>query len=149
MPNKIYAAVLITLLGGLVTAPSFAGPENNFILRCAGCHGMDASGSMEGGIPDFRNYVASFSYTEKGREYLMHVPGVVNSSLTDREIAEVMNYAMTRWGGSSLRSDFKPFTEAEVHKLQQVVVKDVVKFRREVVEELTHQQLPVAEYPWP
>ncbi len=110
---------------------------------------MDAAGSREGGIPDFRNYVASFSYSPKGREYLMHVPGVISASLSDREIAELMNYVMNRWGGNSLRADFMPFTEIEVTSLRQTSVKDVVKFRREVVVELQALQLPVADYPWP
>lgn len=124
-------------------------PQANYVLRCLGCHRPDGAGSPVGGIPDFNNYVASFAETERGREYLMHVPGVVGASLSDNEIAEVMNYIMQRWGGTSLRANFQPFSAEEVARLRQTDVGDVVKYRRIVVAELQAMGLPVADYPWP
>lgn len=124
-------------------------PQANYVLRCLGCHRPDGAGSPAGGIPDFNNYVASFAETERGREYLMHVPGVVGASLSDNEIAEVMNYIMQRWGGTSLRANFQPFSAEEVARLRQTNVGDVVKYRRIVVAELQAMGLPVADYPWP
>ncbi|MDH2432347.1 hypothetical protein QCD60_07205 [Pokkaliibacter sp. MBI-7] len=141
---------LILLGTGQAQASPDLGAKNNFILRCTGCHGQDGSGSLAGGIPDFRGFVASFSFTPAGRLYLMHVPGVVSASLDNREIAAVMNYVMHEWGGDSFHArQYTPFTEQEVASLQQQEVKDVVKLRREVVKDLQAQGLPVAPYPWP
>lgn len=124
-------------------------PETNYMLRCLGCHGQDGTGSERGGIPNFQDYVASFSTTSMGRQYLMHVPGVISSSLTDSEIAEVMNYIMRHWGGESLPENFKPFDTAEVSQLRKTEIKDVVAYRRLVVDEIEKAGLPVAPYPWP
>lgn len=124
-------------------------PRTNFILRCVGCHGMDGAGSEKGGIPDFRNYVGAFSRDEAGRTYVMHVPGVVNAGLSDAEIAEVMNYVMTTFGGPSLPDDYRPFDTAEVGRLRAVPVEDVVAFRRELAASLAEQGIATAGYPWP
>ena len=137
---------------GVEPAPAPQKPLNaeaNYLLRCMGCHDRDGTGLPAAGIPDFNNYVGSFAATDNARAYLMHVPGVIGSSLTDGEIASVMNYIMKRWGGISLADDFRPFSAAEVATLRQRDVGDVVKFRRTVVTELKAQSLPVAEYPWP
>lgn len=124
-------------------------PRTNFILRCVGCHGMDGAGSEKGGIPDFRNYVGAFSRDEAGRTYVMHVPGVTNASLTNAEIAEVMNYVMTTFGGPSLPDDYRPFDEAEVGRLRAVPVEDIVAFRRGLSASLAKKGIATAGYPWP
>lgn len=110
---------------------------------------MEGAGSLPGGIPDFRDYVAAFSYLPDGRRYVMQVPGVVSSKLSDGATADVMNYVMTRWGGRSLRQEFVPFTAIEVAQLRQDEITDVVQFRRELVKNMAARNLPVAAYPWP
>ncbi|WP_237153831.1 c-type cytochrome [Oryzibacter oryziterrae] len=138
------------IAGGTVLAETpHRTPRTNFILRCVGCHGMDGSGSEKGGIPDFRNYVGAFSRDEAGRTYVMHVPGVVNANLSNAEIAEVMNYLMKTFGGTSLPKDYHPFDTAEVDKLRAVPVKDIVGLRRDISASLAKQGITTAGYPWP
>jgi len=79
----------------------------------------------------------------------MHVPGVVNSSLTNAEIAAVMNYVMQTFGGPSLPADYKPFTVEEVDALRTHPVEDVVAYRRDVVKALSAAGIATAGYPWP
>ncbi|CAN7188089.1 cytochrome c [Devosia sp. LjRoot16] len=148
--------VLAVLAAGLALGLALVSPalaqqagRSNFILRCAGCHATDGSGSEPGGIPDFRNYVGAFAQTEDGRRYLMHVPGVVSASLTDKQIADVMNYVMETWGGTSLAADHRPFTGAEVTTLRAEPVGDVVAYRRKVAADLLAQGIATAGYPWP
>ena len=145
---RILAVLALVLLLGSPALAQEAG-RTNFILRCAGCHAMDGSGSEPGGIPDFRNYVGAFAQTEDGRRYLMHVPGVVSASLTDQQIADVMNYVMETWGGTSLPADYRAFTGAEVATLRAEPVGDVVAYRRKVAAELMAQGIATAGYPWP
>ena len=141
----------VLALGFALASPALAQEAGraNFILRCAGCHAMDGSGSEPGGIPDFRNYVGAFALTEDGRRYLMHVPGVVSASLTDEQIADVMNYVRETWGGTSLPADYQAFTGAEVTTLRAETVGDVVAYRRKVAADLMAQGIATAGYPWP
>ena len=141
--------LLLLLAWPLASTAKPLSPANAYILHCAGCHGMDGAGSTAGGIPDFRNYVAAFSRVPAGRRYVVLVPGVGATGLSAAEVAAVMNYVMTRWGGSSLPRDFVPFTPAEVARLRRVEIPDVVKFRRELAVQMQAQNLPVAAYPWP
>lgn len=131
-------------------APAFSlSPANAYILRCAGCHGMEGAGSLTGGIPDFRGYVAAFAALPAGRRYVVQVPGVVASGLDHEQTAQVMNYVMTRWGGSSLPQNFQAFTAGEIAELRRLEIHDVVSFRRTLVDEMAKNNLPVATYPWP
>lgn len=145
---RLNASVFLALL---LVAPASAQEvgRTNFILRCAGCHGMDGAGSQVGGIPDFHNYVGAFAHDADGRRYLMHVPGVVSADLSDRQIADVMNYVMATWAEDSLPADFKPFTEAEVTTLRAEPVGDVVAYRRKVAADLLERGIATAGYPWP
>ncbi len=106
-------------------------------------------GTREGGIPQFRNFVGAFASDEAGRTYVLHVPGVSSADLSNAEIADVMNYIMKTWGGTSLRSDFVEFTADEVAVRRAQPVADVVLLRREIVQRLTAAGVVTAEYPWP
>ena len=149
---RVLASLALGLALGVALCSPTAAQEagrSNFILRCAGCHTLDGSGSEAGGIPDFRNYVGAFAHTEDGRRYLMHVPGVVSASLSDKQIADVMNYVMETWAGSSLPADYRPFTGDEVTTLRAEPVDDVVAYRRKVAADLMAQGIETAGYPWP
>jgi hypothetical protein len=123
---------------------------SNFIQFCSGCHGQDGrGGGVKSGIPDFQNFVGAFASDDSGRTYVLHVPGVVNTSLDAAEIAAVMNYVMKTWGGKSLRPHFIPFTAREVTTRRARSVPDVVALRRQVVERLHAKGTATADYPWP
>ncbi len=149
MSGRLAAVLSVVLALGTAAAVAQEAGRTNFILRCGGCHGMDGAGSEVGGIPDFRNYVGAFAHSEDGRRYVMHVPGVVGASLSDKQIADVMNYVMTTWGEASLPADYAPFTEAEVTMLRAEPVGDVVAYRRKVAADLMAQGIATAGYPWP
>lgn len=139
----------LACLAATIAPPVFAGqgersPHVNYVLRCAGCHGMTGEGTQEGGVPAFPDSVGHIAATEMGRTYMMHVPGVVSASLSDREIAEVMNYVLDTWSEGATH-----FTEAEVSRRRAEEVADVVAYRRRVVAELQAQGVQVADYPWP
>ncbi len=131
------------------SAPGGIPPEHNYTLWCTGCHRPDGAGNPRGGIPDFRDSVGYFSMSADGRDYLVHVPGVMNAGLGPKETAEVLNYVINRWGGRSLPADYRPFTESEVRERQKVTIDDVVKLRRKLVRQLEEQGIRVADYPWP
>lgn len=141
------------LVPALLLAASGSAQERsahaNYILRCAGCHGMTGAGAPDAGIPDFIGLVGAFAGLDEGRTYLMHVPGVVGSGLSDAEIAAVSNYVIETWAGGSLPADWQPFTEAEVTERRAIDIPDVVAKRREVVAVLDAMGIETAAYPWP
>lgn len=141
---------LLLLAALLPAAPGWAQSAHiDYMLKCSGCHGADGSGTPDRGIPDFRGYVDGFGRTEGGRTYVMHVPGVVNSSLPNDRIAAVMNYVIASFGGPGTRGGVPPFTAEEVGRLRAVPVADVVAYRREVAADMVKARIPVAGYPWP
>ncbi|WP_172329943.1 cytochrome C [Mangrovicoccus sp. HB161399] len=136
------------LLLALLAAPLQAGEgkaRSDYILRCAGCHGMTGEGTVEGGVPAFPGSVGAIAGLDEGRTYMMHVPGVVGASLGNAQIAEVMNYILGEWSDGSST----PFTEEEVARRRAIPVADVVTLRRAVVATLEAEGIYIADYPWP
>ena len=141
------ALIAFAVLSAMVPAQAQQrGARVNYILRCSGCHGLDGTGHEQGGIPAFPGYVGSIIDDDEGRTYLMHVPGVVATGLNDREIAEVMNYVASQWGGNPA---FDRFTEEEVRVRRATAVADAVEFRRILARRLLSAGKPLAPYPWP
>lgn len=141
--KPLFALGLIALTASPATAEMSA--RGNYILRCTGCHGIEGMGTAEGGVPPFPGSVGHIANTEAGRDYMMHVPGVIASSLTDSEIASVMNYVMATFD----TTDAPEFTTEEVTRRRAVPMTDIVVARRAVVQELEtkgiqHRRLPLA-----
>lgn len=142
-------AIVIALLATGIASGAERTPKANFILKCAGCHLSDGTGMPASGIPDFVGKVGVFAALPEGRAYLLHVPGVIGSSLTDAQIADVLNYLMETWAGASLPADYAPFDAAEVAALRAQSIGNAVKYRRVVVDKLESMGLAAADYPWP
>ena len=138
---------------GLIAAMPVAAAERsapvNYVLRCVGCHLQDGTGLPAAGIPDFVEKVGVFGGSEDGRRYLLHVPGVINSGLSDQETAALLNYIMDTYAGASMPETFVPFTADEVGTLKAQNVGNVVAYRRKIAAELRAQGFDVADYPWP
>lgn len=89
----------------------------NWTLNCQGCHRLDGTGS-EGTAPSLAGTVAKFLWVPGGREYLVRVPGVATSALSNEELAEVVNWMLWRFDKANLPSAFQPFTAAEIGPLR-------------------------------
>ena len=100
-----------------------AGVENaqrawqNWTLNCQGCHRFDGSGS-DATAPAIAGTVAKFLLVPGGREYLIRVPGVATSPLSDADLAEVMNWMLWRFDKEHLPATFQPYTAAEIAPLR-------------------------------
>ena len=138
-------AMLVALVASAAGAQQYT-PRVNYVLHCAGCHGMTGEGSQVGGIPAFPHSVAYIASIDAGRTYMMHVPGVVSAGLSDAQIAEVTNYILAEWSDGAA---FTPFDAAEVTRRRALPVSNVVEYRRVVAEELAAQGIELAHYPWP
>lgn len=120
-------------------------PQQNYLLKCSGCHDIDGSGTVAGGIPPLPGYIGSFLDDPEGRIYVLHVPGVASAGLDDADLAALLNYVNQKWGDPKAR----PLTAEEVKLNREHPVADVVKLRRDIVSRFVREGIKAGAYPWP
>jgi hypothetical protein len=109
------AAVLTLAVSEILAAGARAAPPpaQDYTLECRGCHGAGGEGTP-GKVPSLAE-TARFLATPRGRLYLVRVPGVAGSSLSDARVAALMNWVLRELAsGPPAPVDFVPFGEAEV-----------------------------------
>lgn len=87
----------------------------NYILQCQGCHLADGAGTP-GKVPALKNEVGRFLQVPGGREFLIQVPGTSQSTLTDAEVAAVLNWILENFSSKELPADFIPYTTGEISR---------------------------------
>lgn len=112
-----------------------------YTLHCSGCHGRDGAGSKTGRVPPFAGVIGHIAGETEGRRYLVLVPGVANSGLSDADTARVLNYVVQEWGEGVRR---RAYTPAEVAAIRKSRVDDIVALRGEIVAALARRGVRVA-----
>jgi hypothetical protein len=107
----------------------------HYQMLCQGCHVGDGRGGKD--VPNMKGRVGKFLKTEKGREYLVRVPGSANSALNSRELAELLNWIIPNIGQGSAPKNFIPYTKQEVQQLRQNPLMEVVKYRADLVQQIS------------
>lgn len=107
--------------------------RSQFVLHCAGCHGLDAAGSTVGQVPDMRQ-LGRFLRVEGGREFIIQVPGVMGSGLSDQQVAEVTNWVLGTVAADSLPPAHQPYSADEVRRARAAPLLDVAATRAGLVE---------------
>lgn len=107
-------------------------PEVLYMMECQGCHLADGSGELNS-IPTLHNNVAKFPAVPGGREYLVQVPGVASSSLSDQEIAAVLNWMLTKFGPAEWTTRYAQYTVEEVSTLRKHPLTETDSRRAELV----------------
>jgi hypothetical protein len=93
--------------------------QSDFTENCGGCHGFDGD-SAPADIPVLKDRVGYFMCSKEGREYLIRLPNVAHSRITDpQELADLMNFVVFAIGAHSTPKDAKPFKAAEVAALRK------------------------------
>ena len=96
-----------------------------------GAHGEGVNGTA----PPLKG-VAVFLRAPGGRAYLIEVPGVSESALSDAQVALVMNWIMDTMNRGGVPADFAPYTAAEVHRYRAVRLQDLSATRRALLDQL-------------
>ena len=99
-----------------------------YVVNCAGCHGRDGVGTRAGNVPDMRQ-LGRFLQLDGGREFVIKVPGVMGSGLTDQQVADVTNWVLSTIATSSLPADHKPYSADEVRQARAAPLLDVADAR--------------------
>ena len=88
--------------------------RGDYLENCAGCHGLDGS-TAPAQLPELRGRVGWFMCTPQSRAYLLRLPNVAHSRITDNaELADMMNFVVFVLGAGSAPPGTKPFTAEEV-----------------------------------
>jgi hypothetical protein len=88
-------------------------PAINYMLHCMGCHGPSGSGER-GHVPSVRASLAVLAGTAAGRRYLVEVPGSSESTLSNKQLAAVLNWMIDNFTSDWRKSSLAPFTTSEV-----------------------------------
>ena len=79
-----------------------------------GCHLADGSGES-GRVPSIRRTLVLFSASPEGRNYVIRVPGVAQSPLSDADTAVLLNWMARNLSDVKLPPGFTDYSAAEVH----------------------------------
>jgi mono/diheme cytochrome c family protein len=124
--------LLPLILFAVLSIPAFAADEDvraNYLFACRGCHLADGSG-VPPDVPSLRNTLGPLAASAEGRSYLVRVPGVLQSRLSDDKLADVLNWVLTEFNADTLPKNFKPFTTREVAAARKQILADPVGYRR-------------------
>ena len=110
--------------------------RSRYILNCAGCHGFDGSGAKDNGVPSMKGVIGHFLRLPQGRSFLVQVPGSSQSSLTDAQLAESLNWMVKTMAEKSMPENFVPYTEKEVTRLRNSRPENIMDLRAKIVTEL-------------
>jgi hypothetical protein len=121
------AIVLMSLVVFCLNASAFE-PQVNYMLQCMGCHAPDGRGEP-GHVPSVRTSLLPFANLTAGRCFLVRVPGAAQSTLSDAELAQLLNWMISNL--SATKSDrFRRFTEAEVARYRRTPLVQVTAARK-------------------
>ena len=106
-----------------------ASPAFDYTLHCQGCHLENGAGTPDT-VPPLAAAVGKFVRVPGGREFLVRVPGVAQSSLDDAALAELLNWMLRRYDAQDLPRDFAPYTAEEVGRTRRNPLTDLEGARR-------------------
>ena len=108
-------------------------PRVNYELQCMGCHLADGSGES-GRVPSVRGTLLPFSMISAGREFVLRVPGVAQSPLTDAEVAAVLNWMARNLSDAPLPAGFRDYSAGEVRAVRGRPLPQVSAARHKLLE---------------
>ncbi|NCZ64353.1 MAG: cytochrome c, class I [Cellvibrionales bacterium] len=104
-------------------------------MFCQGCHTPDGSGVNA--VPPLKGMMGVFLRSQRGREFMVQVPGSATSKLDDAQLAEVLNWCIETFSSSSLvNGEYLPYTAEEVGRLRQSPLQEIEHTRAAVLADI-------------
>lgn len=106
-----------------------------YLTSCGGCHGIEGV-SAPHAVPTLRGLTGSFLCTRQGRDYLVRLPDVALTALSDRMLTAVLNFVVFDLGAPVAGGGkARPYTVAEVARLRRRPLTDtgLTAYRNRVV----------------
>jgi len=117
----------------LFSGAAAADPHTDYMLYCRGCHLHTGESIPSANVPSLHE-LAPFLESAAGREYLLRVPGVSQTPLSDERLAAVMNWVLAEFNADALPEDFEPYTADEVGAARKKVLTDPLAVRTSILE---------------
>jgi hypothetical protein len=90
-----------------------------YLTSCGGCHGVEGISAPQA-VPTLRHLTGSFLCTREGRQFIVRLPDVALSGLSDRMLTRVMNWVVFDLGAPVPASrEARRYTVAEVARLRR------------------------------
>jgi mono/diheme cytochrome c family protein len=126
------AAIALTLLVAATAVEAGERARSNYLLHCMGCHGETGHG-LEGKVPSMHDTLAKLSNSPAGRYYVLRVPGVTQSTLSDADLAEVLNWSLREFSNSKPVATVPEFTASEIAQARTQPLLDVAASREQAI----------------
>ena len=110
-------------------------PRINYMLQCMGCHTPDGSGEP-GRVPSIKETLVPFARSPGGRRFLVQVPGAAQSTLSDAELAELLNWMILNLSAAP-SAVVTPYTAAEVASYRRTPLVAVQATRATLIRQLS------------
>jgi mono/diheme cytochrome c family protein len=127
-------AIAVAVLTCVAAGSAGAGPAQDYMLYCMGCHGPEAQG-VAGKVPPLAGALPLYMRTPAGRDYVLRVPGAANSVLSDAQLAAVLNWLAATYPAPGAERA-SPFTSDEVTRVRHTPLASVLATRQAVVQQL-------------
>lgn len=103
-----------TVARGFLAITDLELAKMDYVEHCAGCHGVQGI-SAPAKLPELRGRVGFMMCTPATRAYLLRLPNIAKSRLSDnQQLADMLNFMVFGIGGQSVLAGTKPFTAKEV-----------------------------------
>jgi hypothetical protein len=129
---------LLVIAGVLLTLSRDARADSAaqlYLLNCWGCHRANGEG-IKGSVPRIRGFGGFFLHLPEGRAYFASVPGVANSSLSDAQAAQVLDWMLRSFSRDQLPPGFTPYAPEEIKRYRLKPITEVVQTRKQLIERL-------------
>lgn len=126
--TKSLGVSLLLHLAMLYPVSNAASPRTNYLLHCSGCHLPGGEGAPPN-VPTMHNELGRMMTVPAMRAYLVRVPGSAQSSLSDAELTEVVNWMLVEFNAETLPADFEPLSTMEVTRARKEILADPLDYR--------------------
>jgi len=113
----------------LMSAAAGADPQTDYLLYCRGCHLANGAG-VPPVVPTLQDELGKLIASPEGREYIVRVPGVSQTPMSDQRLAAVLNWVLAEFNAASLPADFTPYSDEEVGTARKLTLEDPLKYRQ-------------------
>lgn len=127
-------SALLLICGASRTVAAYE-PQVNYMLQCMGCHAPEGEGEP-GRVPALRETLVPLASTPEGRRFILQVPGVAQSTLSDGELAELLNWMIRTLGAAPPSGGVAPYTAAEVARYRSRPLVNVRAVREKLIAQL-------------
>lgn len=136
--------VAIADIAPVATVSAFDANKAHFDyqMNCQGCHGPKGAGSAKRQVPPLEK-LDHFLALREGREFLIRVPGMARSPLSDADLTNLANWMLVEFSEADWNEPSEPYSVAEVTRLRNdPIVDGVVEHRAKLVARLGAESEP-------